>query len=98
MQQSWLDPGPFLGVLDVELEHRSHLGGRALRRLVFENPRAAAHHLGERPVGDTVTVREAAAPVPPDVSDEAVDVLLEFPGEPGLPDARNADDGHEAGT
>lgn len=37
------------------------------------------------------------AALPPDVVDQAVDVLLELPRKPRLADPRDADDGHETG-
>ena len=57
---------------------------------------AAAHHLPERPEGDALAVGRRPTAVPEDVLDEAVDVLLELPGEPALPDARRPRDRHEA--
>jgi hypothetical protein len=43
----------------------------------------------------TLAVRQAAAPVPRHLLDEAVDVLLELPRNPGLADAGDADHGDE---
>ena len=63
-----------------------------LRGLLLDDPRTHPHHLGQRPVGDTVTVGKAAPAVPPEVVSKPVDVLLELPGEPRLPDAGDADD------
>ena len=98
VEKTKLDPGALLRVLDMELEHRYDLVRRALLRLVLEDPSASAHHLGERPVGNAVTVGETAAAVPPHVSDEAVDVLLELPRQPGLADPCDAHDRDEAGA
>src|SRR5207302_1226413 len=47
-------------------------------------------------VRDAVAVGEAAAAMPPDVVDEAVDVLLELPGQARLADAGHTDRGDEA--
>ena len=65
--------------------------------LVLGDQGAHPHHLGERPVGDRVAVCEAAAPVPPHVGDEPVEVLLELPGESRLPDPGHSDDREEVG-
>ena len=80
---------------DVGLEHGARASPRAVRVLVLGDPRPPAHHLGQRPVRDAVAVGEAAAAVPPDVRREAVDVLLELPGEPRLADPGDADDRDE---
>ena len=63
--------------------------------LVLEDAGPAAHHLRERPEGDAFAVREAAALVPPDVFSQPVDVLVELPGEPRLPDPGHAQHGNE---
>ncbi len=70
----------------------AQLLSRGLRRLVLHDAGAHAHHLGERPVGDTLAVGEAPAAVPPDLLGQAVDVLEELPGQPRLADAGEADD------
>jgi hypothetical protein len=66
----------------VLLDGRAELGARRRCLLVLDDPRASSHHLGERPEGDAVAVREAAAGVPEDALREPVDVLLELPREP----------------
>src|SRR5205807_728956 len=68
-------------------------GGRLL--LALDDLAAPPDHLGERPVRHPLAVREATAAVPEHLRGEAVDVLLEFPGEPRLADARQTDDGDE---
>ena len=67
---------------------------RPRRRVVLALGDACAHpdHLGERPVRHAVAVGEAAAAVPGDVLGDAVEVLVELPGEPGLADAGDAGD------
>ena len=50
-------------------------------------PRAAPDHLRECPERDALAVGEAAALVPPDVVDQPVDVFVQLPDQPGLPDA-----------
>ncbi len=87
-----LDPAPLLQVRDVQLDHRPQLHKRRGRLLVLEDAAAHPHHLRQRPVGHTLAVGQAAAPVPTDVLGQPVDVLLELPGEPGLADARDAGD------
>ena len=54
-----------------------------------------ADHLAERPEGDALAVGRRAAAVPVDVLDEAVDVLLELPGEAALADAAGPGDRDE---
>ena len=98
VEETRLDPRALVRVRDVELERGPQLRGRAGRVLVLEDLRTTAHHLGERPVGDPVAVGEAAAAVPPDVRRQAVDVLLELPGEAGLADPGDADDRDEPGA
>ena len=65
---------------------------RAVGCLVLGDPGAHPDHLGERRVGDSVAVAEAAPAVPPDHLGQSVHVLLELPGQPRLADAGNADD------
>ncbi len=54
--------------------------------------RAHPDHLGERPVRHAVAVGQAAAAVPGHVLGDAVEVLVELPGKPGLADAGDAGD------
>ena len=93
--QARLDERALLRVGDHLLDHPGQLCERGLGRLVLADPRPHPHHLGERPEGDRVAVGEAAALVPPDGLDEAVDVLLELPGEARLADAGDPDDREE---
>ncbi len=87
-----LDPGALVGIGDVRLDAYPQLLERRRGNLLFENSGARPDHLGESPVGDSLTVGEAAAVVPPHVFDKTVDVLRELPGEPRLPDPGDADD------
>ena len=64
-------------------------------RLVLGDPATHAHHVGERPVRDPFAVGEAAAAVPPDLLDDAVEVLVELPSEPRLADAGDPGHRHE---
>jgi hypothetical protein len=95
MREAGLEPGPFVGIGDARLEHCAQLHERFCRRVLLGDERAHPHHLGEGPVGDAVAVGEAAAPVPEHRVRDAVEVLLELPGEPRLADAGDADDRDE---
>ena len=86
-----LEPRALVGVGDVGGQAGAQLEERLVRRLLLADPRPHAHHLRERPVGDALAVGETPAAVPPDLLDEAVDVLLELPREPRLADAGDAD-------
>ncbi len=90
-----LEPGPLLLVGDVLLDRGAELCERGLGRLLLEDPRPHAHHLGERPVRHTLAVGKTTAAVPPEEVGEPVDVLLELPGEARLPETRRADDRDE---
>ena len=83
---------------------RHVLGDRCLDlrpgdRLVvgLEQPGPPADDLAEGPEADPVAVGGGAAVVEPDLLDQAVEVLEELPGEPGLADPGRADHRHEAG-
>ena len=87
-QEGRLEPA-LLGLVGHPLaDHRSDAGPG--RRLVvrLEEARSLADHLAEGPERDPVSVRGAAAHVPPGVLDETVGVLGELPGEATLPDPR----------
>jgi hypothetical protein len=90
-----LDPGALLGIGNVLFDRGLQLGPRRSRFLIVDDLAAHTHHLGECPVGHALAVGETAAAVPPDVSGQAVDVLLELPGEAGLADASDPDHGDE---
>ena len=59
-------------------------------------PRAAPHHLAERPERDPLAVRRRAAAMPVDVLRDAVDVLLQLPDQPALADAARSGDRDQA--
>ena len=65
---------------------------RGSRRLVLGDPGAHAHHVGERPVGDALAVRQTAAAVPVRDLGDAVEVLVELPRQPRLADAGDPGD------
>jgi hypothetical protein len=71
----------------------------ARRRLVvvLGQARPAADHLAQGPERDPVAVCRAPPRVPPDVLGQAVEVLDELPGEPGLADPGRADHRYQAG-
>ena len=80
-QEGRLDPAALVRVGHVLGHGRGDLG--AGRRLVvgLQQARAAADHLAQRPERDALAVGRAAALVPPDRLDQAVDVLEELPGQ-----------------
>jgi hypothetical protein len=84
MGEARLDPGALVGVGKVLDERGAELPERGARLLVLGDPAAHAHHLGERPLGDAVAVREAPATMPPRLLSQTVLVLLELPREPRL--------------
>ena len=98
LRQAGLDEASLLGVVDVLTQRRSKLAQRDSTVLLFEDAGPAAHHLRQRPERDPVAVCHTSAPMPPRVGSQAVDVLLEFPRQPRLPDAANARHGHEMGS
>ena len=94
-QQRRLDPGALVCVWDVLGERLCHLRSRRGFVVGLEQAAPAADHLAKGPEADAFAVCRRSAVVPPDVFDEAVDVLQEFPGQPALADAGGPDDGHQ---
>ncbi len=90
MRETRLDERALLRVGQVLLEGPVELLARDRRVVLLADPAAHAHHVGERPVRDTVTVGEAPATVPVRRLRDAVEVLVELPREPRLADARDA--------
>ena len=95
MREPRLDERALLGVGDVLGERRLQLRQRRLPALVLGDAAAHPHHVGERPVGDSLAVGQAAAAVPPDRLREAVEVLVELPREPRLADPGDPGDRDE---
>ncbi len=95
MPESRLDEAAFLGVRQMLLDDLRQLGQRGGRLLVLGDPGPHADHVRERPVRDALAVGEAATPVPVGDLRQAVEVLVELPGQPGLADPGDADDRHE---
>ena len=94
VRQARLDEAALALVGHVLLDRRAQLLARARRRLLLDDPRARAHHLGQRPVRDALAVGQAAALVPPAALLDAVEVLEVLPQQARLAGARLADDGH----
>ena len=90
-----LDPGSLLRIREMLLERRAQFLPRRGRILVLGDVAAHADHLGEGEVRDAFAVGEAAPSVPELIVGEAVDVLLELPGEARLADAGDPGDRDE---
>jgi hypothetical protein len=94
-------PEPRLGeaalllVGQVLLDDLRKLRERACRLLVLGDARPHPHHVGERPVRDAFAEGEATTPVPVRDLGQAVEVLVELPGESRLADAGDAGDGDQ---
>ncbi len=84
--QARLDEGPLLRIEQMLGQRRRQLLARRARLLVLGDPAAHPDHVGERPVGDTLPVGQTAAPVPPDLLDDPVEVLVELPDQSRLAD------------
>ena len=80
------EPGPFglvghprpHGLVELVERYGSHVG--------VDQPEPDAHRLGQGPERDALAVGQAAPAVPAHVRGQPVDVLLELPGQAGLPD------------
>ena len=72
----------------LALARLTELLDRDLQRVVVRDPRGGLDHLGERPVGDALAVRQRAA----GEHRRALERLDELPREPALADARIAVD------
>ena len=79
-------------VAEVEVEHLGDLPARGGLVVRVGQLGAAADHLADRPEGDALAVGGRAALVPPDPLGDAVEVLLELPGEAALAHAAAAED------
>ncbi len=65
------------------------------RAVALADPDPVADHVGQRPEGETLAVGGRPGPVPEDLLDHPVDVLLELPDEPALADAGLPEDRDE---
>src|SRR5262249_46287848 len=90
-----LYPRLLVRVGNVGFDGRPELVAGRGRVFALGDSGAHPHHLGERPVGDALAVREAPAAMPVDEVDEPCDVLLEPPRDPRLAHSADADDGDE---
>jgi hypothetical protein len=97
MGQPRLDPALLGGIGDVLGNALAQLAAGRLGIVGLGDPRAHADHLGERPIRDTLAVREAAAAMPAHRLRQAVHVLLELPRESRLADPGDSDDRDEMG-
>ena len=97
-RQARLHPGPLRRVGDVVAEGRRQLLPRRGGVVALGDAGALADHLAERPERQPLAVGGRAAAMPVDVGGDAVDVLLELPGEAGLADPGDPDDGGQAGA
>ena len=92
VDEAGLDPATLLRIGDVPLERGAELRRRGRRVLLLRDATSHLHHVDERPVRDAFAVGQAAATVPQDLLGEPVDVLLEFPRQARLADARDPGD------
>ena len=97
-QQRRLDPAALVGVRDVRRQRLADLRPRGRFVVGLQQAAATADHLAQGPERDPLTVRGGSAVVPPDVLDQAVEVLRELPGQARLADPRRAEDRDEAGA
>ena len=94
-EQAGLDPAPARRGLGSHSAQAPRSAAGSLRVVVLAQARPPANHLGERPEGAPAAVGGGAAGVPVDGLDDAVEVLLQLPGEPRLADPGLADDRDE---
>jgi hypothetical protein len=87
MGEARLDQPSLPLVGDEPLHDRPQLRPGGLGVLVLRDPRTRPDHVGQRPVGDTLAVGQAAPALPEDLRGDPVDVLLELPRQAGLPHA-----------
>ena len=90
-----LDETALLCVEQVLVERGMQLRERDRGVIVLGDPAPHADHVCERPVGDALAVGQAPAAMPVDDLFDAVEVLVELPGEPGLADAGDSGDRDE---
>ncbi len=95
MRKPGLDERAVGRVGDRALDYGAKLVPRRRPVLAFEDVRPSTHHLGKRPVGDPLAVREAATAVPAERPLETVHVFEEFPAQAGLADPRDPGHLHE---
>ena len=92
VRETWLDESPLIRVGKVFLDDGGELGERGQRFLVLCDSRTHPDHVGQRPVGDALAVREASPAVPVRDLSDPVEVLVELPRQPRLADPGDARD------
>ena len=97
-QQGRLDPAPLRFVRDMLRDGRGDLRPGRGGVVGLQQPASTTDHLAQCPEADALAIRGRAAVVPPDLLDQAIEVLRELPGQAGLADARRPDDRDEAGA
>ena len=97
-QQRRLDPAPLRPRPETcSATHRGDLGSRRPLVVGLGQAGPTADHLAERPERDPFAIRRRAAVMPPGQADDAVEVLLELPGEATLADPADPGDADEPG-
>ena len=95
MRKPRLGEAALLCIGHVLLEGRPQLGAGGGGFFAFHDPGPHPDHLGQCPERHSLAVGKTPAPVPPDLIDEPVEVLVELPAEPRLADAGDPDDRDE---
>ena len=95
MRKPRLGEAALLCIGHVLLEGRPQLGAGGGGFFAFHDLGPHPDHLGQCPERHSLAVGKAAPPVPPDLIDEPVEVLVELPAEPRLADAGDPDDRDE---
>jgi hypothetical protein len=84
--QPGTDVRSLTGIGDEAVKTGGQLAGGQFGRVLFGDAQPLPDDLGQRPERDALAVGQAPAAVPPDLGRQAIDVLLELPAQPGLPD------------
>ena len=95
VREAGLDEGPLLRIEQMLRQRGGQLLPRRSRTLVLGDSAAHPHHVRQRPVGHAFPVRKTAPAMPVHDVDDAVEVLVELPRQPGLADSRHAGHGDE---
>ncbi len=93
--QPCADVAPLCLIGDQLFQPGGEFRRRGIDRVVFGDREPLADDLGQGPERGPFPVGKTAAPVPPDRAHQPVGVLLEFPAQPGLPDARRPRHQHQ---
>ena len=95
LRQAGLHPAALVGIRDELAQAGLQLRERGRRILRLGDARTHPDHLGERPVRHAFAVCEAPAAVCVYTLGDPVDVLVEFPAQPGFADPGDANHGDE---